>query len=62
LNAWEIARRLLQDYGEAAEAECDARASYHAMQGDPAAAEQWRRLKRTVQLARSRPEGGGDSA
>ena len=52
-----MARRLLREYGDRAEDECDSRASYHDMQGDEAAAQQWRRLRVTVQLLRQR-EGG----
>ena len=40
-----LAEKLLRDLGDGAEAECDARASYYAMQGDTAVAEGWRRVK-----------------
>jgi plasmid stabilization system protein ParE len=53
----DMARRLLREYGDRAEEECDSRASYHEMQGDEDAAEQWRRLRTAVQLLRQR-EGG----
>jgi len=49
-----MARRLLREYGERAEEECEARASYHDMQGDQAAAEQWQRVRQAVQLLRQR--------
>jgi hypothetical protein len=52
MDAMTMARRTLREYGDNAEAECDARAQYHDMNGCPAVAEQWRRLKRTVRLAR----------
>ena len=52
MDVWETARRLLREYGDGAEDECETRATYHEMQGDKVAAEQWRRIKLTVQLVR----------
>ena len=54
LDIWDTARRLLSEYGKAAEAECDARASYHRMQGDKPIAEHWRKLKSNVAVLRLR--------
>ena len=41
-ETWRRAERILREYGEAAETECEARASYHEMQADPVMAEKWR--------------------
>jgi hypothetical protein len=42
----------MREYGLAAEDECEARASYHEMQGDPAVAEGWRRTKTLIRRLR----------
>lgn len=41
----EAAQKLLRDYGDRAEAECDARARACDLQGDQAVANGWRRVK-----------------
>lgn len=52
VGIWETAERMLREYGAGAEEECDSRASYHQMQGDPAAAEDWRQAKSLIQRLR----------
>lgn len=56
LDTWETARRLLREYGDRAEAECEARATYHRMQDDKATAEEWRKLKSKVAILRTRSD------
>jgi hypothetical protein len=51
-DTWKAAQRLLREYGDKAEAECDARADFHKMEGDEATAEQWRKLKGDVATLR----------
>ena len=48
----QAAERMLREYGADAEAECEARASYHDMQGDDAVAEGWRRTRDLIVLLR----------
>lgn len=45
---WQMAERMLREYGTAAEEECASRASYHEMQGDRTAAEGWRRARELI--------------
>jgi hypothetical protein len=52
VGVWEAAERMMREYGLAAEDECEARASYHEMQGDPAVAEGWRRTKTLIRRLR----------
>jgi hypothetical protein len=40
---WQTAERMLREYGNSAQEECESRASYHEMQANPAMAESWRR-------------------
>ena len=46
------AKRLIREYGDRAEEECDARAGYHQAQGDPDLAEQWRLIREMVKRLR----------
>jgi hypothetical protein len=56
---WTTAERILREYGETAEQECESRASYHEMQGDPAAMKNWRRIRDIIPRLRlgERPPG-----
>lgn len=56
IGIWETAQRLLREYGDMAERECDARAVHYAMQGDKAVADGWRRVQETI--GRIRLSGG----
>ena len=53
IGIWEAAERMLREYGADAESECESRASYHQMQGDPTVAEGWRRTRELIQRLRS---------
>ena len=48
IGIWEAAQRMLCLYGKFAERDCDARASYHEMEGDIAVAEGWRRAREII--------------
>lgn len=59
IEVWTAAERLRRDYGDQAETECASRASYHEIQGDKAAAENWRQIGTIIQRLRhgERPPG-----
>ena len=44
MQEWDSAQRMLREYGERADAECEARRSYYEMLGDNNAVEEWRRI------------------
>jgi hypothetical protein len=52
IEHWQTAARLLRQYGNSAEEECAARASYHQMQRDEAEAHRWRLIKGLVERLR----------
>lgn len=52
VGIWEAAERMLREYGAGAEDECESRASYHDMQGDPTVAGGWRRTSEIIQRLR----------
>ena len=49
---WETAESLILQYHDNAEAECDARASYHELQHDDLEAIKWRFTKQLIQRIR----------
>lgn len=54
IGVMEAAQKLIRTHSGRAEEECDARASYYAMQGDIAVAEGWRRTKQTIGILREK--------
>jgi len=53
LSDFEAVQRMLREYGQHAETECDARARYHAMQGDEIAANHWQILRDRIAALRA---------
>jgi hypothetical protein len=45
MQEWDSAQRMLREYGDRADAECDARRSYYEMLGDTNAVEEWKRIR-----------------
>lgn len=52
MDALQTAQRMMREYGDHAEDECDARSSYHQLNGDLEDAARWRILKQAVILLR----------
>lgn len=50
----DAAERLIREYGDRAEAECEARCDYFKMLGDDGSAEEWRNIKAALGLLRTR--------
>ena len=53
MRDWDTAQRLIREYGDCAEAECEARCRYFKMLGDDASADEWQKVKSTLGLLRT---------
>ena len=60
MDAMETSRRMVREYGQRAESECDDRAKYHDMLGDKDSALRWRVLKQAILIIREKPDQNPD--